>query len=397
MKQSKLTPLFSLFVLAIAACIGGCSADPAKVNGGNDGGTNPIDSGVRIDAGGEPETCNFTNCDGCCDGTTCNDDANAANCGVRGQACQTCEQGDECLRGSCATPVVTKNCEDECGGCCDGDQCLEGNTPAGCGDMGNACVTCGAEESCTEDGMCEAPVVCDSTTCPDGCCNADGSCQPHQLQTVLGCGTAGAACGTCSNDAIDCVSGICIEDQPCLDFCNEGCCTAGGQCVLYSNQDPNVCGESGTCAACPGDGDSCLGGLCTVDTVWTIIIDTAVVSALDENGNNWDTAFSAMARLPDAYVTGALADDVFLDWSSANRTDTITPNWMNEVVDSYLESDLIDQGLQLRVRDADFAGAFETIGSCVMTLTVQELQSGTKTISCGPLVNQLTLDFAPQM
>lgn len=166
-----------------------------------------------------------------------------------------------------------------------------------------------------------------------------------------------------------------------------------GQCIPFSDQTSMICGEAGTCSPCPGGGDSCLGGMCTIDTVWTITIDSAVISAVDQNGNNWDTFGGSLA---DAYVSGALADDFFLDWSTMPIDNVTTPNW-NEAVDSYLESDLISQGLQLSVRDSDIAGAFETIGSCVMSFTAQELQDGTKTISCGPLVTQLTLDFAPQM
>ncbi|MBL4637550.1 MAG: hypothetical protein JKY56_27085, partial [Kofleriaceae bacterium] len=230
----------------------------------------------------------------------------------------------------------------------------------------------------------------DSTTCPDGCCDGDGECVPTQIQTVLGCGTGGAVCGGCSNDAISCTSGICVEDQPCLDICNDGCCTPSGQCIGYGDQTSGVCGESGTCSSCSGN-DSCLGGMCTLDTVWTITIDSAIISAVDGNGSNWDTFGGAQA---DAYVTGALTDDIIVDWATRTIDNVTTPNW-DEAVGSYLESDLIDQGLEFNVLDSDFA-SFETIGNCIMTLTMGDLQSGTKTISCGPLVSALTIDFAPQ-
>ncbi|MBL4633988.1 MAG: hypothetical protein JKY56_08950 [Kofleriaceae bacterium] len=389
--NSKLAPLFSLLLVAIAAI--GCSADPAQVNGGGDGGTR-IDAMARPDAGDQPETCNFTNCDGCCDGNVCNTTASESNCGVRGQTCQTCESGDECFSGSCATPTAT--CDEACDGCCEGNQCLQGNMTAVCGSLGNSCVACPDGMTCDAQGACEAAAVCDSTSCPDGCCREDGMCIATQAQSLSGCGTGGAVCGMCSNDATECVSGICVEDQPCLEFCNDGCCTSSGQCIGYGAQTSTVCGETGTCSSCSGN-DSCVGGMCTLDTVWTITIDSAVVSNVDENGSTWDfvTIFEdKIVGLPDPYVTGALTNDVIVDWATQTIPNTITPNW-NRSVDSYRQSDLTNEGLEFNVIDLDGI-TFEFIGNCIMTITEVELMSGSKNISCGPLVSDLTIDFAPQ-
>lgn len=384
MKTSRLL-LLAILILAPTSLIG-CGSDDPKAS---DGGGPTIDGGTGgIDAGNVPATCNFTNCDGCCDGNVCNTEASANNCGLDGRACQTCESGDECFSGSCATP--TTECDSaSCGGCCDGVQCLEGNVGAACGAQGDACVACGANQVCDQSGTCVA-LACDSTTCPNGCCSANGECIPTSIQDVSACGTGGGACNSCSNDAIDCVSGTCIEDQPCLDFCTDGCCTPQGQCLDFTEQDPLSCGQEGMCMACTGD-DSCIGGACSPDPAWTITIDSAILSAVDENGSNWDTFGGS---LPDAYVTGALTNDFIVDWFTATIDNTITPNW-NEAVGSYSQSDLLTHGLEFNVLDSDVA-SFETIGNCIMNINMGDLNAGTKTIACGPLVTALTIDFSPQ-
>jgi len=143
---------------------------------------------------------------------------------------------------------------------------------------------------------------------------------------------------------------------------------------------------------CTGD-DSCIGGTCSEDPAWVIIVDSGIVSVVDENGSDWDT-FGGDG-LPDPYVTGALTNDIIVDWFTITAPDTITPNWDDEV-GSYAQSDLIGEGLEFNVLDADFAGSFETIGNCIMTITLDDLNAGTKTIPCGPLVQALTIDFAQQ-
>jgi hypothetical protein len=40
-----------------------------------------------------------------------------------------------------------------------------------------------------------SPVVCDATTCPDGCCGAEGQCLPGNQSNA--CGAGGQACGDC--------------------------------------------------------------------------------------------------------------------------------------------------------------------------------------------------------
>ncbi len=142
---------------------------------------------------------------------------------------------------------------------------------------------------------------------------------------------------------------------------------------------------------CTGD-DSCIAGACSPDPAWDIIVDSAVLSPVDENGSDWDTFGGS---LPDGYVVGALGDDLFFDWFTANVDNTITPNWDENVGGNYPQSALIAQGMSFEVRDSD-TGLFETIGTCVMSISMGDLMQGTKTIQCGALVPELTIDFVQQ-
>jgi hypothetical protein len=49
--------------------------------------------------------------------------------------------------------------------------------------------------------------VCDATSCPNGCCDASGVCQPGNTNAV--CGTGGVTCFACSPAGNNCESGEC--------------------------------------------------------------------------------------------------------------------------------------------------------------------------------------------
>lgn len=379
--------IIRLLTILSLALLGGASLGCGDDSSATDGGVN-IDASSGIDGG--DGTCNFLTCDGCCDGNTCVTDASKANCGLNGRACQTCQGVDECFSGSCAPPTTDCN---GCTGCClDGTQCLGGDDQAACGTGNAACMACPAGQGC-QAGACVA-VDCNSTTCPSGCCTANGQCVQTAEQGLTTCGLGGNACEVCDNDALSCTSGTCVIDQACLDFCMDGCCTAQGQCILYGNQDPSTCGLTGQCGACTGT-DSCVDGACGADQAWVITVKSAIISALDENNVEWDTV-PFTNPLPDPYVAGALTNDIVVDWKTATIDNTLTPNW-DEVVGTYAESDLVAEGLEFNVNDEDGIVAFEIMGNCIMTLTVPELNAGTKTLAnCGNQVTNLVIEFAKQ-
>ncbi len=79
------------------------------------------------------------------------------------------------------------------------------------------------------------PAPCDSTHCPAGCCDANGTCQSGGSPAA--CGAGGAACQTCpaGSECFDCPAGTdCETARFCgcgPESCPSGCCTGGGRGV----------------------------------------------------------------------------------------------------------------------------------------------------------------------
>jgi hypothetical protein len=320
---------------------------------------------------GSGSNCSFENCDGCCDGDRCITTTTAAKCGLPGEACEACDSGDTCAAGQCVPVADCSNCD----GCClNGTQCLPGDSLNACGAGGAACTACGAGTGCDSDtGTCK-PIDCDASNC-DGCCNQNGVCIPLGQQTLGACGNDGDACEVCSGAASACTQGTCVVDQPCLEICDDGCCTATGQCIPFADQDDNECGGAGTpevCGAC-NPALSCVMGDCVADLAWRVNVVSAVIAAT-KAGAAWDSALFS-DPLPDPYIGLALGNDTFLDGFTDTIDNTLTPNW-NEPMGTYLQSDLIAQGLLINVRDSDGLGVFESIGACVIAITAQDITAG---------------------
>lgn len=338
---------------------------------------------------GDPSpTCNFLNCDGCCAGTQCITATSDNRCGLSGSACVACVGAGECIAGSCVEPTP---CED-CDGCCwEGTTCLTGASRLACGSDGDSCTACPDGQGCS-DAVCQV-IACDASNC-DGCCTANGDCVATDKQNTTACGKAGNACNVCEPAAESCTLGTCVVGQACLDFCDDGCCTDQGQCILFADQDADTCGAEATCAPC-SDELSCLSGACTANPVWAIEVRSAVLSATDSEGEDWDQALFTNP-LPDAYVIGALGNAVSLDWATETIDNTITPDW-NETTGSYLQGALLAEGLKLDVRDSDGLGVFETMGSCTVAITMADLLAGSILLTqCGSSVSNLRLAFHPQ-
>ncbi|MDP9034929.1 MAG: hypothetical protein M3O50_08980 [Myxococcota bacterium] len=103
---------------------------------------------------------------------------------------------------------------------------------------------------------------CDARTCPNGCCDASGTCHPGR--TTAACGTMGQACRDCPAAgfaACDPVAQACnTAVQQCDGFTCSGCC-AGNACFMGA--DPNHCGVVGrVCQNCAASGTACIGGQC---------------------------------------------------------------------------------------------------------------------------------------
>jgi hypothetical protein len=152
--------------------------------------------------------CDATSCSGCCGGGVCTSGTDPSACGTGGATCVACSLGYSCSAGSC---VCVPDCT---GAVCGGSD--------GCG---GTCLTgsCGVGQTCAS-GVC----ICDSASCPTGCCSAQEQCLAGDLDTA--CGTDGAACGVCLSTET-CVSGQCVTSTGCNSpevSCGNACCNVYG-------------------------------------------------------------------------------------------------------------------------------------------------------------------------
>jgi hypothetical protein len=208
--------------------------------------------------------CNAQTCpNGCCAGTTCVAYASqgSGQCGAGGAACAACPQGQDCIQGVC-TPAAVCNSETCPSGCCAGTTCIAliNQDADQCGTDGEACAACPEGQDCIQ-GICAPLTVCDAETCSNGCCEGT-TCVRYAAQDDEQCGTEGEECAACP-EGQDCALGICTPQVVCTSQnCANGCCQ-NGTCVPFSEQGAGVCGSNGgTCAACPA-GQECIQGACT--------------------------------------------------------------------------------------------------------------------------------------
>lgn len=96
------------------------------------------------------------------------------------------------------------------------------------------------------------PGSCDALSCPTGCCDASGTCQPGDKLDA--CGLGGQQCSDCASQGFDyCDPKLqqCATQQPSCSAVN--CPT--GCCLLYNNQEVCVTGTSSV--ACGSGGQAC--------------------------------------------------------------------------------------------------------------------------------------------
>jgi hypothetical protein len=117
------------------------------------------------------------------------------------------------------------------------------------------------EGSAPEASVPEGSAPCSERTCPTGCCDATGQCQPGD--TITQCGNGGEACQSCpvlGFATCDATRHACSNEVPQCDAetC-PGCCV-GTSC--FAGTDPDVCGVGGAaCQSCPSGG--CNAGHCS--------------------------------------------------------------------------------------------------------------------------------------
>jgi hypothetical protein len=194
--------------------------------------------------------------------------ADQSSCGT-GLACAS---GQDCIGGKCACVAGGA-----CAGCCQGDTCvvLAAQTTQGCGLKGQACTSCVDPNDCTTDscvaGACSNKALPDGTTCATGTCKSGGcnGCTPACSGKQCGPDGCGGNCGTCSGATPTCNgAGQCV--------CTPAC---GGK-----NCGPNGCG--GNCGTC-GSTDYCQSGVCTAcPTCATLGYYTGALRGCTFDGSN---------------------------------------------------------------------------------------------------------------
>jgi len=111
-------------------------------------------------------------------------------------------------------------------------------------------------------------VSCNPSTCPQGCCSADGTCaSAAALSDVDACGYGGGACEACL-PGDTCLGGSCGHEQyQCIQSSCAGCCdghwfcaTGVGYACGHGGGLCQTCGSSdgsGVCVARDGGGGVC--------------------------------------------------------------------------------------------------------------------------------------------
>lgn len=304
--------------------------------------------------------CPTNQCNGCCNGSSCEVGTAHAVCGASGNACANCTaSGSTCSSGTCVGGTCTPNCNSKCAGasdgcgstcpttdcnsgCCSGSTCLPGTSNTACGSIGlgtakadGSCWPCSASyPSCdAATHTCKAsttPSECsgepDGTSCSSGngecrnqsCCTGcwDGStCLPGATDE-MNCGSDGELCTSCTGTNV-CNSGVCgPASTTCpggdLSACTGGVCVGGSCCKgcwytgsggalkCQSSLDDNNCGLAGaSCDTCKSFEDcDATSGACelSADATWRIKVVKATL--LDERPNYYWDDWVTNANLP---------------------------------------------------------------------------------------------------
>ena len=201
---------------------------------GNSGGSGATGGFGGTGGGGGP--CSQANCaQGCCDAagkcvtSTAQD---KTTCGSKGASCVDCSaNGSVCSYGKCA------ECKPQCGGkkCGDADGCggvCTGDCPSG--------QFCGVGHS-NQPAAC---LKCGPSTCPNGCCTADGKCETGGKRDA--CGNGGALCADCGSQACN----LQKQSWPYKFSC--GPC--GASCPLFPDPTYPQCSSDGCGKLCPNAG-----------------------------------------------------------------------------------------------------------------------------------------------
>jgi hypothetical protein len=317
----RTSPRASVWFLAAAALLAGCTAGVSATPGpgGNDGGRTDVPVGVdapviadvkpTVDIGiptadaapCTPVSCTPTGgqyCDVIGDG--CHKSKDCGACPGAGQTCMggTCVEGPGCTRGTCTGSGGARYC---------------GRVGTGCGEALD-CGACPAGATCSSDG------VCVPANCTPAGCDIPGGGGKYCGRIGDGCGkTIDCGCGapqTCGGGGVANVCG----DPNCVPItCNP---MGGGQ---YCGTIGNGCGKALDCPAtcpggvacpanhaCPGMGGTCSGLQCQImkDSCPMTSPTTLTGVVYDPAGNNplYNILVYVPNTTPSAITSGATCD-----------------------------------------------------------------------------------------
>ncbi len=223
-------------------------------------------------------------CSGCCTMNFCltAQGMNAFACGSGGSACAACGMGQSCVNGTCmATPACSvTTCPT---GCCIANQCVTNQSRFTCGLAGQMCQQCMQGNDCNS-GVCVPslfdaglPPPSDAGMVPVGApCTTAQQCRPPQAAICISemnfgqpSGYPGGYCSAQCSATMPCAGGgECITEvvfgfanSTCRAACNPAAstCRTGYVCVPSSSTGTGYCRPNcanGGLAAC-GTGQSC--------------------------------------------------------------------------------------------------------------------------------------------
>jgi hypothetical protein len=137
------------------------------------------------------------------------------------------------------------------------DQCLQnicasGATATACGKGGGACTTCASNETCSSATFTCTPLPCNSSTCPNGCCDATNACRAGTSTSA--CGGGGLQCAACVGNQTCSTQRVCINNlcssSTCIGYCDaQGKCQAGSSNAACETKGLNcvACNAVETC------------------------------------------------------------------------------------------------------------------------------------------------------
>jgi len=202
------------------------------------------------------ETCDAVShqCQSCtpsCTGLQCGDDGCGGSCGQ-------CQAGQFCQNGGCGWLCDSTTCP---GGCCLGTTCMPGTGTGACGSGGDACDTCQAGETCIS-GTCGVPTdPCDGVPFEGRCASAttmEFCVDPGSGQLYVDTFTCaqGSECRLVGGRAQCVVTANCVEGATnCLDANRLQVCQGGNwvtsTCTAGCLENPlgDACAPDGTFVA----------------------------------------------------------------------------------------------------------------------------------------------------